>query len=80
MLFYNDQSIWSFLLLFLKGIQIISGVIPAKSSPCKEESEICLLSLTIPISVDSYILVLILDKLFPGIDIYLSTMLTVSVM
>ena len=68
-----------FFLLFLLGIQIISGVIPAKSSTGKDKSEISLLSLKISISMGFYILLLILEKLVPVIDIVLDTVLTVSV-
>ena len=67
-------------LLFLQGIQSISGVIPFKSSPYKDKSERSLLSPTISISVEFSILVLILDKLVPGIDLDLSNVLTVSVL
>ena len=60
------------LLLFLRGIQRISGVIPAKSSPGKDKPERSLLSLTIYIYVSF--------KLFPEIDLDLSTVLTASVL
>ena len=53
---------------------------PAKSSPCPEKLEISLLSLTIYISVGFSILIILLDKLVPGIDLDLSTVLTVSVL
>ena len=65
-----------FLSLF-RGIRRISGIIPTESSPCKDKSERSLLYLTISIPVGFSILVLILDKLFPRIDLYLSTVLTV---
>ena len=69
-----------FIILFWRGIQRISGVIPAKSSSCIEKQERYLLSLTISISVSFYILVLILDKFVPGTYLYLSTVLTVSLL
>ena len=66
-------------ILFFRGIQRISGVIPAKSSPCYKKLDISLLSLKISRYVRFSILVLMLDKLVPGIDLDLSTVLTVSV-
>ena len=58
----------------------MSGVITAKSSPCKEKSEKYLLSLTIYISVGFSIMALLLDKLFPGIDLDLYNVLTMLVL
>ena len=66
-------------LFFLQVILIISGVTSDKSYPGKEKPERFLLSLKISISVGFSILVLILDKLVPGLDLDLSTVLTVSV-
>ena len=66
--------------LFLPGVLIISDVIDAKSSSCKEKLDISLLYLVISISVGFLILLLILDKLVPVIDLDLSPVLTVSVL
>ena len=60
-------------------IRRISGVIPAKLSPCTEKSERYLLSLKISISVGFYIILLLTDELVFGIDLDLSIVLTVSV-
>ena len=79
-LFSDDWSVWSFFILFLQVIIIISDVILAKSSPCKEKSEISWLSLTISISIDFFFLLLILGNLVPGIDLYLSNVVTRSVL
>ena len=66
--------------LFLRVIQRISRVISAKLSPCLEKLEISLLSLTISIFVGFYILVILLEKLVPGIDLDISIVLTVLVL
>ena len=78
--FSNNRSVWGFSLLFLRGIRRISGVIYYKSSPCPDKSKISLLSSRISISMDFSILVLLLDKLFFWVDLYLSIELSVLVL
>ena len=69
-----------FFLLFLRGIQRISGVTLDEIYPCPGKTETLKLSLWISISKGFSILVLLLDKIFLITDLDLSTVLSVSVL
>ena len=67
-------------ILFLIGIQRVSGVTLDKLSPCPDKTETLKFFLWISISEGFSILVLLLDKLVLGIVLDLSTVFSVSVL
>ena len=68
-----------FFRLFLRGIRRVSGVTLDKLSPCPDKTETLKFSFQMSISEGFSILLLLLDKLFIGIDLDLFTVFSVSV-